>query len=248
MSKSIIYVVTGCTGPLGRAFVDHLADVPESHVVAVAHRGSLQRFPRGVEVIDDCDLTNYRQVERVSRYLAENDRCAAGEIRVINCAGKFPYPEYLGETDPDAFADTLNSNVLSVFNVARAILPTIARRRCGKFVSFTSHTSDQASPLVGAFNASKAAVELLTRTIANEYGEFGVAAISFALATLDTPAERKLKPNGDVENWIKPSEVVSQVLHTLSATPAINNGNNIHLFKYSKSFFHDLYYKRIERE
>ena len=88
----------------------------------------------------------------------------------------------------------------------------------------------------------------MTATIANEYGEHGIVAISFALATLDTPAERRLKPNGDVENWIKPSEAASYVLHTLNAPLAIQNGNNIHLYKHSRSFFHDSYYKRIERE
>lgn len=247
MSENIVYVVTGSTGPLGGAFLD-LIDAPESHVLAVAHRQSLPRLPRSVQVIDDCDLTNYREVKKVRDYLEGNDSYASSEIRVINCAGKFPYPEYLGETDPDAFADTLNSNVLSVFNIARVILPLMAQRRGGKFVSFTSHTTAHAFPFMGAFNAAKAAVESLTRTIANEYGEFGVVAMSFALATLDTPAERKLKPNGDVENWIKPSEAASYVLHTLNAQPTVQNGNNIHLYKHSKSFFHDSYYKRIERE
>jgi NAD(P)-dependent dehydrogenase (short-subunit alcohol dehydrogenase family) len=245
MPKDITYVVTGCSGPLGAAFLERLSGHPGAHVIAVAHKTPPSCPSRHIELIRDCDLTKHGQAMRVSELLSHDSRFDSREIHLINCTGKFSGPARMADVSPPAFSETLEVNILPLFNMCRAILPIMVARGRGTIVSFTSHTTDIAFPLMGPFDAAKAAIRSLTKTIANEYGECGVTAISFALATMDTVAERKLKPRGDVKNWIKPLEVVDYVLHVMTGAHGIQNGNEIHLYKHSPTFFHQAYYQRI---
>lgn len=248
MSANAIVVLTGASGPLGREFLLALGERDDIHVVAITRRARMGALGRNITLLARTDLADASASKKLRRVVMRTRNFRTSTIHVINCAGAFPVPASVGETTPAVFLETVKSNLVTVYSAAHALLPLMAKKRGGCFVSFSSHTTDFAFPLTAAFNTTKAGLTVLSRSIANEYGACGVKTRTFALATLNTPAERKLKPSGDFENWLKPSEVVREVLNWLSSPNDLQNGNDVHLYRHSESFFHESYYQRLNRK
>jgi len=97
-----------------------------------------------------------------------------------------------------------------------------------------------------AFTVAKVAVESLIKGISNEFFGQGIIANTIALATLDTPAEREIKPNGDRENWLQLNEVCELVEKTILQSSNLINGNAIQVYKYSEKYFRESYFDRIK--
>ena len=116
----------------------------------------------------------------------------------------------------------------------------------GHFIGFSTHTSYQHYPKMVAFTVAKVAVESLIKGISNEFFGQGIIANTIALATLDTPAEREIKPNGDRENWLQLNEVCELVEKTILQSSNLINGNAIQVYKYSEKYFRESYFDRIK--
>ena len=104
-----------------------------------------------------------------------------------------------GEMELAEWDRTIAVNLSGTFYVCRAALPHLVSAGGGAIVNVTSVAGLRAWPEDVAYNASKAGVELLTRTIAVEYGARGVRANCLAPGVIDAgmtdaisdPAERE---------------------------------------------------------
>ena len=68
----------------------------------------------------------------------------------------------------------INTNLTAVFYCCRAVAPHMISRGYGKIVNISSNNATQAFPLVSAYNASKAAVNMLTKVLALEWAESNI--------------------------------------------------------------------------
>jgi len=236
---SPLYLLTGSTGALGAAFCVELRR--RGHRVLTVSTSRLAHSEPDHIV---CDLAEPQSSHELRAAIAAVD---STRLHAINCVGMFPGHMTIDEADGTLFASSIRSNLLSVYNVAHALLPLMRKRGGGHFVAFSPHTLYQAYPLMAVFDVAKAGMEQLIRHIANEHVEHGVVANTIAIATLNTEEERRLKPYGDHQQWLPPEEVARSVCDFIagSSSPAIANGNVLHMFAYSKSYFHQAYYDRI---
>jgi NAD(P)-dependent dehydrogenase (short-subunit alcohol dehydrogenase family) len=90
-----------------------------------------------------------------------------------------------GEMQLAEWDRTIAVNLSGTFYVCRAALPHLVAAAGGAIVNLTSVAGFRAWPEDVAYNASKAGVELLTRTIAVEYGKHGVRANCLAPGVID---------------------------------------------------------------
>lgn len=74
----------------------------------------------------------------------------------------------------DEWDDLMSTNVNGVFYSCRAIAPHMMERGYGKIINIASNNAIQAFPLVAAYNASKAAVNMLTRVLALEWAPYNI--------------------------------------------------------------------------
>jgi NAD(P)-dependent dehydrogenase (short-subunit alcohol dehydrogenase family) len=246
MSKNNAYVVTGASGYLGRAMALELSRQEGSLLVLASRREVLDlevEDPGRLLLLPGLDLSSSRDALELAGKVAD---FIPGSFDVINCMGRFPGYRTILEIDGDEALEIHKSNYLSVYNVGHSLLPLLKQRGGGHFVAFTSHSRYQAYPLMAAFDSAKAAVEQLVRHIANEMAQWGVVANAFSLATLATPEEFRLKPYGDHEHWLRPEEVAEIVRHSLNSPRGIINGNIIHTYAYSSSYFDMSYFSRIK--
>lgn len=101
-----------------------------------------------------------------------------------------------GEMDLGEWDRTIAVNLSGAFYCCRFALPHLAAAGSGAIVNISSVAGERAWPDDVAYNASKAGVELLTRTIAVEYAAQGVRANCLAPGVIDAGMTDDL-PDGD---------------------------------------------------
>jgi NAD(P)-dependent dehydrogenase (short-subunit alcohol dehydrogenase family) len=140
-----------------------------------------------------------------------------GDVHVlINNAGVSRHPT-LSVTDPAGWEEEIASNLNGAHACAHAVLPQMVARRSGNIVNVGS-VNGIAALGDPAYSAGKAGMISLTRSIAQEYGRYGIRANIVLPGTVRTPIwdERKAKdPNvlKTLERWyplgriVEPDEV-----------------------------------------
>jgi NAD(P)-dependent dehydrogenase (short-subunit alcohol dehydrogenase family) len=95
---------------------------------------------------------------------------------LVNNAGYYALGA-LEETTPDELRAQLETNVVGVLRVTRAVLPTMRARREGSIVTLGSISGLVAVPMVGAYHASKWALEGMIETLRLELLPFGIRVV-----------------------------------------------------------------------
>ncbi|MEW9804513.1 SDR family oxidoreductase [Mesorhizobium sp. ZMM04-5] len=154
--------------------------------------------------------------------IARADEVAAAFARfgdvhlLINNAGVSRHPT-LAATDPAGWEADMASNLNGAYACAHAVLPQMVARRSGNIVNVGS-VNGLAALGDPAYSAAKAGMIAMTRSLAQEYGRYGIRANCVMPGTVRTPIwdERKAKdPNvlKQLERWyplgriVEPEEV-----------------------------------------
>jgi NAD(P)-dependent dehydrogenase (short-subunit alcohol dehydrogenase family) len=112
--------------------------------------------------------------ESVAAATAEILRETGGRLDVlVNNAGYYQFGS-LEETSPAELRAQLETNVVGVQRVTRAVLPAMRARRTGTIVTIGSVSGRVAIPLVGPYHASKWALEGMIEALRLELIPFGV--------------------------------------------------------------------------
>jgi NAD(P)-dependent dehydrogenase (short-subunit alcohol dehydrogenase family) len=135
-----------------------------------------------------------------------------GEVHVlINNAGIARHPT-VASTDPTGWEADISANLNGAFACAHAVLPQMVARCSGNIVNVGSVNGLSAlgDP---AYSAAKAGMISLTRSIAQEYGRYGIRANIVLPGTVRTPIwEERLAKDPNVlktlERWYPLGRVV----------------------------------------
>jgi NAD(P)-dependent dehydrogenase (short-subunit alcohol dehydrogenase family) len=95
---------------------------------------------------------------------------------LVNNAGYYAYGP-LEETTPDELRAQLETNVVGVHRVTRAVLPATRARRNGVVITLGAVSGRGALPVVGPYHASKWALEGMIEAWRLELAPFGVRVV-----------------------------------------------------------------------
>lgn len=165
-------LVTGATSGIGRAIALRLAGLGADLVVhgrdeargadlvaEIAARGGRARFVAA-------DLTDATDTLRLA--------AEAGRVDVlVNSAGIYSFTA-TPDTGAASFDRQVAVNTRAPYLLVGALAPAMAERGHGVVVTVSSTAATSPAPVGSAYGASKAAVELLTRSWATEFGPRGV--------------------------------------------------------------------------
>ena len=115
---------------------------------------------------------------------------------LINNAGVVDPISYLGDADPEAWGQLIDINVKGVFNGMHAALPAIKARGGGSILTISSGAAHNAIEAWSAYCASKAAVNMMGRSLHLEEAANGIRAIGLSPGTVATEMQRKIKASG----------------------------------------------------
>jgi NAD(P)-dependent dehydrogenase (short-subunit alcohol dehydrogenase family) len=170
-------LVTGSTSGIGRATARHLAELG-AHVIVSgrdAERGEATvtaiRAGGGKADFVAAELGDAGSVRELAERATE---LGGGKIDVlVNNAGVFPFGT-TPETGEEVLDLTFRVNLRAPYLLVQALAPGMAARGHGAIVNVTTRVAQVGMPVAGAYGASKAALELLTKAWATEFGPSGV--------------------------------------------------------------------------
>ncbi|PPT95844.1 oxidoreductase [Xanthomonas arboricola] len=168
MKVSNVVVVTGVSSGIGR--VAAAAFVARGCTVygTVRKLGQAVALPN-VKLVE-MDICDEASVQRAIGYVVQQ----AGRIDVlVNNAGTNTVGA-VEETSVAEAAALLDTNVLGMLRTVRAVLPHMRAQRCGRIVNVSSVLGFLPAPYMGAYAASKHAVEGLSESLDHEVRQFGI--------------------------------------------------------------------------
>jgi NAD(P)-dependent dehydrogenase (short-subunit alcohol dehydrogenase family) len=186
-------LVTGAARGLGRAFATALAEAGADLVLTdlpgaegLAETAALVRdLGRGALVAEQ-DLSDIGALHG----FADQVRAQAGPIRIlVNNAGTAAL-ERFNEITPDSWYRVMRVNLDAVFFLTQRVAEhMVADGVPGRIVTITSKNALVAEAGLAHYNASKAAVDLLTQTLAVELAPHGITVNSLAPGMVETPID-----------------------------------------------------------
>lgn len=244
-----VAVVAAASRGLGRATAIELAR--EGAEVAICARSA-----KGLETAADeikrqtgrdamgqaVDVSRRAEVEGFIE--AVEKRFGRIDICVTNAGG--PPSKPFAETSLDDWRAATDSLLLGTIHFAQAVLPKMKERGWGRFVTITSVTVKQPLDNMALSNSARAAVAALARTLANEFGPFGITVnnvcpgytLTDRLKELAETQGRRagLAPEQIYERWSaevparrlgRPEEFAAMVAFLASERAAYVNGTSI---------------------
>ncbi|SEP85805.1 Short-chain dehydrogenase [Solimonas aquatica] len=168
MSDSKVVIVTGVSSGIGREAAQSFAARGCRVFGTVRSIARTSALP-GVELIE-MDVRDEASVrDGIQSVIARSGRIDV----LVNNAGT----SLLGAVEETATAEAaalLDTNVLGILRLIRAVLPQMRRQKHGRIVNVSSVLGFLPSPYMGLYAASKHAVEGLSESLDHEVRQFGV--------------------------------------------------------------------------
>jgi len=170
-------LITGATSGIGRATAELLA-ARGLHVVVSgrnAERGDeVVRTIRATGGSADFVAADLRDEASARELAARALELGGGAVDVlVNSAGIFPFGP-TASTTAEGFDDVFDVNVKAPYFLVAALAPGMAERGTGTIVNVTTMVAEFGAAGMGLYGSSKAALVLLTKSWAAEFGPAGV--------------------------------------------------------------------------
>jgi NAD(P)-dependent dehydrogenase (short-subunit alcohol dehydrogenase family) len=234
-----VAIVTGSTKGIGKASAEALADHGARVVISSrkqdacddvaaainAKHGDARALAVAANISDKAGLQN----------LVDRTREAFGQIDILVCnAASNPYYGPMEGIADDQFRKILENNILSNHWLITMVAPEMRARKSGSIVLISSIGGLRGSPVIGAYNVSKAADFQLARNYAVEFGPDNVRVNCIAPGLIRTDFARALWEDPEREKAVnratplrrigEPPEIAGAVVYLASPASAYMTG------------------------
>jgi NAD(P)-dependent dehydrogenase (short-subunit alcohol dehydrogenase family) len=198
-----VAIVTGASRGLGRILAGFLAKQGYALIVTARGEAALRAAAEEFSAAGG-DVTSIpgdvREAGHRQRLVAAAVRSGRLDLLVNNASdlGDSPLPP-LEKASPEAFRRVLEINTIAPLSLVQEALPLLIRAR-GLVVNITSDAAVGAYPGWGIYGASKASLDLLSKTLAGELRESGVAVVSVDPGDMRTQMHQDAYPGQDISD------------------------------------------------
>ena len=231
-------LVTGANRGLGRAFAQALAEAGADVVVVGRHEDRNQQA--ATEIADSTgrrttvvtgDVT---QADDVRRIVAAAVEAHGGIDVLVNNAG-ICYHRPTLEVPDEEFDEVFDVNVTGVWKMCRAVAPHMIDAGRGSIVNVGSISAMIVNrpQMQASYNASKAAVHQLSKSLAAEWAPYGVRVNAIApgyvkteMAPVDEPRfRRQWIEDAPMQRYATPEEIAPSVVYLASDASSFTTGS-----------------------
>lgn len=215
-----IAVVTGADSGIGFATAKILAregagvilnDKTEDELEEAA--SSVKKIAKSEDKIAffSADLRNNDEVQGLASFCQKN----FGSVDIlVHCAGiRGAAGDFLSLSDAD-WLESIDVDLLSGVRVCRAFLPSMLEKKSGRIVLIASENALQPYIEESPYNACKAAVINLTKTLSRAYSRHGVLINCVSPAFIATPMTDAMMEQKAEEDGISKEAAIQQFLKT----------------------------------
>ncbi len=227
-----VALVTGASRGIGYFIAKRLA-AAGAHVIAVA------RTVGGLEELDDeikatggqatlvpLDLTDMAGIDRLGG--AIHERWGKLDVMVANAA-VLGVISPLGHVEAKVFEKVVNVNITSVWRLIRTTDPLLRLSDAGRAILLSSGAAHSARAFWGPYAASKAAVEAMARSWADETKNFALRVNSVDPGATRTAMRAQAVPGEDPMTLPHPDEIAGRIVGL--ASPSLTQTGMIYQAK-----------------
>ncbi len=193
-----VAIVTGSSRGIGRSIAIQLAQAGARVVISSRKLEACEevvqtiRSTGGQAIAIAANISDKAQLE----VLVQQTRAAWGGIDIMVCnAASNPYYGPMAELPDEMFDKIMRNNVLSNLWLCKLAYPDMAARKNGAIVIVSSIGGLHGSPVIGAYNVSKAADMQLARNLAVEWGPDNIRVNCIAPGLIRTDFAKALHEN-----------------------------------------------------
>ena len=200
-NKSIL--ITGSSRGIGKSIANHCATHGANVIISSRKLDACETtsdeinetvgkevaFPIAANISDD------KQLEQ----LVSKTKDKLGKIDVLICnAATNPFMGSMLDMPMEKFDKVMNNNIKSNQLLCNLVLPDMVSRKDGCIIIISSIGGLKGSPMLGAYNLSKAADIMMVKNIAAEFGRHNIRANSIAPGLIKTDFAKALWENPDI--------------------------------------------------
>lgn len=223
-----IALVTGASRGIGYFVAKQMA-AAGAHVVAVARTvGGLEELDdeikagaaktgKGAATLVPLDLADMAGIDRIGA--AINDRWGRLDVLVAN-AGVLGTISPIGHVEAKVFEQVMTINVTSTWRLIRSVDPLLRKSDAGRAIIVSSGAAHSPRAYWAPYAASKAAVEALARSWADETRNMPLRVNSVTPGATRTAMRAQAMPGEDPTTLPHPSEIAASILALASPTLA----------------------------
>jgi len=200
-----VAIITGSSRGIGKAIAERMAQHGAKVVISSRKPGPCDEVAaeinaangEGTAISVPANISSKEDLQR----LVDETRKAFGKVDIVVCnAASNPYYGPLAGITDDAFSKILTNNIVANNWLISMCVPEMIERKDGAVIIVSSIGGLRGSPIIGAYNISKAADFQLARNLAVEYGPHnvrvnciapGLVKTDFAKALWDNPQTLK---------------------------------------------------------
>lgn len=235
--KDKVALVTGASRGIGLEVAKHL--LKDGAKVAICARKEEGLKAAAAELGEEAlvvpaHIAKADQVEAL--FQAVQDKFGRLDI-LINNVGMNLMTASLADTDPGLWQKIIDSNLNGTFLCSRRAAQIMKEQGGGKIVTITSTAAHRAAPFMGVYGIAKAGMEMMTKVLAGELGQFNIQANAVAPAMVKTGFSQPFWSDQNLHDQIvanipagrlaETSDVVHPVLFLASSGADYINGQTL---------------------
>ncbi len=237
-----VAIITGSSRGIGRAIAVRMAEQGAKVVVSSRKEAACAEvvaeitaaYGEGRAIAIPANISSKEDLQR----LVDETNKAFGQVDILVCnAASNPYYGPMAGIADDQFRKILENNVLANHWLINMVAPQMIERKDGAIIIVSSIGGLRGSPVIGAYNVSKAADMQLARNLAVEFGPHnvrvnciapGLIKTDFARALWEDPARLKeVNERAPLRRIGDPDEIAGTAIYLASRAGSFVTGQNI---------------------
>lgn len=195
-------IITGSSRGIGKAIAEAMAHQGAQVTISSRKPGPCQevaaaineKHGEGTAIAVPANISSKEDLQR----LVDTTNEAFGKVDICVCnAASNPYYGPMGGISDEQFEKVLSNNIISNHWLIQMCAPQMRERKDGSIVIVSSIGGLRGTPIIGAYNISKAADFQLARNLATEFGQDNVRVNCIAPGLIRTDFARALWENPD---------------------------------------------------
>ena len=195
-----VAIITGSSRGIGKAIAERMAQHGAKVAISSRKAGPCDEvaaeinaaYGEGTAIAVPANISSKEDLQR----LVDETRKAFGKVDIVVCnAASNPYYGPMAGIADDQFRKILDNNIVSNHWLINMVVPEMIERKDGAVIIVSSIGGLRGSPVIGAYNISKAADFQLARNLAYEYGPHGVRVNCIAPGLIKTDFAKALWDN-----------------------------------------------------
>ena len=233
--KGQVVLVSGGSRGIGRAIAEGFAQRGARVIITGRDQATLEKTAGAKVQLLVCDVA---QPAAIDRLVAQVMRDCGRIDTLFNSAGVNRRKAAATVTEED-FDYVLDINLKGAFLLSQAVGRQMIQQRRGNQINIASLSTDRPLKRVGPYAISKAGLGQMTRSLALEWGPYGVRVNAIAPGFIVTDLTRKLWADQTMQAWAKantpqgrlgqPEDLVGTALFLASPAAAFVTGQILYV-------------------